>query len=360
MFYELPKGGATNAVIDISKSLISNNNLVDLYSTVPFSKQDKKFFSRVYEYSISLREWNGRNWKRRIYRDIVESSRLYLHHKRIAKIIDKRGYDAVFVNASQYIESPFILRFLKTKKIMYCHDPYDRLIYDPVNKIPSNISFIKSTYEKVYRYIRKIVDYSNFQKANIIIANSQYSASEIKKVYGRDSTVCYLGVDTKIFSPTKTTKKIDVLFIGSTSPLDGFETFLETVSYFPKGVTVRSILAEQEWIESKFEMSKIYNASKLVICLGVREPLGLTPLEAMACKIPVVAVNEAGYKETVIDSKTGYLIKRDPRLIADKVLYLLNNKSVATKMGKEGRAQALNFWSLQKMGKTFTDTLRTL
>jgi glycosyltransferase involved in cell wall biosynthesis len=37
------------------------------------------------------------------------------------------------------------------------------------------------------------------------------------------------------------------------------------------------------------------------------EPLGLAPLEAGACGLPVVAVAEAGVRETVVDGITGSL-----------------------------------------------------
>jgi glycosyltransferase involved in cell wall biosynthesis len=41
------------------------------------------------------------------------------------------------------------------------------------------------------------------------------------------------------------------------------------------------------------------------------EDFGLTPLEAMASGKPVVAVNEGGFVETVVDGRTGKLVSAD-------------------------------------------------
>lgn len=349
IFHELPKGGAERAVMEISRGLRNRKIIVDLFTTRKFDvKKNKSIFSKIHTYKFEEKEWKGRNWKRRLYKDAIEMLKLYFVHKKIARDINNGKYDFAIVNASQFIETPFVLRFLKVPSIFYCHDPHDRLIYDPLSKIPKDLSFIRKTYEKAIRVLRRLLDKENFSKAKIILANSQYSKGMIRKTYGRKSTVSYLGVDHKIFSPGKKDKLYDVLFVGSTFALDGFDLFLKVVNLLPKDVKVRSLLADMEWIPDDITMRNLYRSSKIVLSLGVREPFGLVPLEAMACKVPVIAINEAGYKETVIDNRSGYLLSRDPVAIAEKINKLLLDKKLIYRIGNDARKYILENWTWKK------------
>jgi glycosyltransferase involved in cell wall biosynthesis len=53
------------------------------------------------------------------------------------------------------------------------------------------------------------------------------------------------------------------------------------------------------------ELSKLYKGAKAFLALSKDEDFGITPLEAMLSGTPVIAFNGGGYKETVIDGKTG-------------------------------------------------------
>lgn len=347
MFHELPKGGGQRAVYEIAKRFAKKKVLVDLYTTQQIANSIKKNFNKVYQYPFHAKIWQGRNWKRRIYKDFFELLKLYFLHRRIARDINNRQYDLTFVNASEFIEAPFILRFLK-KSVFYCHDPHDRLIYDPLNKVQDDLDIARKIYERVKRFIRKKLDKQNFLKANVIIANSYYTKKIVKRTYGRESIVAYLGVDTKIFTPNEKEKNFDILFIGSTSPLDGFSLFLEITRLLPKGVTTRTVLVEQEWIDDTKKLRDIYQSSKILLALAVREPFGLIPLEAMACGVPVIAVDEAGYKESVANGKTGYLVRRDAKKIATKIKNLLSNPRKLHQMEIYAREHSIQNWTWEK------------
>jgi glycosyltransferase involved in cell wall biosynthesis len=62
------------------------------------------------------------------------------------------------------------------------------------------------------------------------------------------------------------------------------------------------------------DMPSWYRSSDVVACAPWYEPFGLTPLEAMACGVPVVAYAVGGLAESVIDGVTGVLVgPRDVR-----------------------------------------------
>ena len=58
----------------------------------------------------------------------------------------------------------------------------------------------------------------------------------------------------------------------------------------------------------KEELIDLYANCKGFITTSKEEDFGMTPVEAMASGKPVIAPNEGGYKETIINGVTGKLI----------------------------------------------------
>ncbi|MDH3697588.1 MAG: glycosyltransferase [Flavobacteriaceae bacterium] len=77
-------------------------------------------------------------------------------------------------------------------------------------------------------------------------------------------------------------------------------------------------------------------------------------LEYMALGKPTVASLGGGTNEIVVDLKTGFLIPSfSPELMADKLMYLLDNPEMRMKMGREGRIRVEETFSLTNMTKTY-------
>lgn len=88
------------------------------------------------------------------------------------------------------------------------------------------------------------------------------------------------------------------------------------------------------------ELLNLYGTCRGFLTTAIDEDYGLTPLEAMACEKPVVAVCEGGYQETVAHGYTGYLVAPCARDIAEAIRQVDTDPS---RFGREARRRAERF-----------------
>jgi len=101
------------------------------------------------------------------------------------------------------------------------------------------------------------------------------------------------------------------------------------------------------------ELPWVYNFCDAVIYPTIgEEPFGLVPVEGMACAKPVVVTRSGGMVESVVDGETGFIIeKRNPELLAQKIIQLLEDKDLAARLGQNGRQRALEVFSRDRMAR---------
>jgi glycosyltransferase involved in cell wall biosynthesis len=84
------------------------------------------------------------------------------------------------------------------------------------------------------------------------------------------------------------------------------------------------------------ELPMDYQASDLCVQASREEGLGFSPIEAMACGVPVVASAVGGLKETVVDGRTGWSYPvGDANLLAKCVEEILDNPAEAERRSAE-------------------------
>jgi glycosyltransferase involved in cell wall biosynthesis len=144
----------------------------------------------------------------------------------------------------------------------------------------------------------------------------------------RTATTVWSGVDARAFYPMP--RRADwqwrLLYVGRVRRTKGVDTVIEALALLPdqarltivgKGdpdyeAEVRALIERLgvadrvTWTSaSRDELRRLYaDADALVFPSRWREPLGLVPLEAMACGTPVVATGRGGSGEFCIDERT--------------------------------------------------------
>ncbi|HLE48704.1 MAG TPA: glycosyltransferase family 4 protein [Patescibacteria group bacterium] len=335
IFQNLPDGGAMRTVYEQVKGL-SENHKLDMYCFNNINYKDmKSFLNKIYIYAFNVPD-EKHGFKKRVTVDFMNFISLRKVHKRIARDIDEKRYDLVLVHSDRWTESPFILRYLKTKNVYHCHELL-RIAYEDYLKIDMNLPLHKKLYEYLTRKLRKNVDLVNARSAQKIITSSKYIANQVKTFYKKSATVIHLGADTDIFKNSENNNNKYVLYIGKRNMEKGYDTYLKVKSLLKDSKKLSWIELGfdrgQKIIESDKDLAKIYSNALCLLCLSRNEPFGLTALEAMACSTPVIAVSEGGYKETILDKKTGFLLPRSPKALASKIEFLFSNLKVRDTLG---------------------------
>ena len=85
-----------------------------------------------------------------------------------------------------------------------------------------------------------------------------------------------------------------------------------------------------------------------------REPFGLVAIEAALMARPVIATNVGGLSEVIFDGRTGILVEKDnSAALANAIQYLLNQPTLASKMGLTGKENAEKNFSMNAYINTY-------
>ena len=94
----------------------------------------------------------------------------------------------------------------------------------------------------------------------------------------------------------------------------------------------------------------LFHKSSIVVLPSYREGFPKVLQEAAACGRPVITSDVPGCRDAVKDGLTGFLISpKDPKVLAEKIEYLLENKDLLVKMGSEARKFAEKEFSSDKV-----------
>jgi glycosyltransferase involved in cell wall biosynthesis/phosphoheptose isomerase len=109
------------------------------------------------------------------------------------------------------------------------------------------------------------------------------------------------------------------------------------------------------------ELPPLLRSADALVSVPWYEPFGITPLEAMACGVPVVASAVGGLIDTVMDGVTGlHVPPRDPDRLADALGSLLSDPPTCAEYGRAGAERARRLYDWRRIAAATLDVYARL
>lgn len=234
------------------------------------------------------------------------------------------------------------------------------------------------------------------RQMDAIIATSAKSADYLE----RPATVIHHGVDCKVFQPVANRSALrerldlppDGVFVGCFGrirPQKGNDIFIDamirlcTVVPHARGLVMgratdehqtflaelkqkvaQAGLAEQILFRDEVPIADLaahFQAMDLYVAPQRWEGFGLTPLEAMACAVPVVATKVGAFQELIAEAETGYLVEiEDCDAITSNLIALASDQALRDSFARAARTRVEGMFSIEAEAAAILRIYRSL
>ncbi|HEY8400920.1 MAG TPA: glycosyltransferase family 1 protein [Cytophagaceae bacterium] len=351
--------GGQNLYVDrVAKHLYQLGYEVDIYT-----RWDNRDYQQVINYAEGVRVIH-----------VSAGPRVYIPKEEIFQYMDEFA-----ANMIHYIKSSGI-----QYEILHAHfwmSGYAAVVIKNILKVPFVITFhalgkLRKIYHGVndsFPDVRSSIEEMIIREADSVIAECPQDKEDLMVHYRADEekiNIIPCGFDKTEFYPISkkkarsilglNTSEFIILQLGRMVPRKGIDNVVRSISYLkdklrsqvrlvivggesddpdpnltPEIGRLQSIANELNVIDrivfvgrkKREELKYYYNASDVFVSTPWYEPFGITPVEAMACGIPVIGSNVGGIKFSVRHNKTGFLVPpNEPELLAQRLEELIINK----------------------------------
>lgn len=303
-------GGAEIVALSLARGLQA-----DLYTTnIDASNIDKMGYSDVLDRIHSI----GRLPKGAPFRQQLALWKF--------RRLDLQGRYDFFIIAGDWAMSAAVNHH---PNIWYAHSPLNELWEFSSFIRKEVLNFWKRPIYDIWVWLNRTLTRRYARSVDKWVCNSKNTQNRIAKFYGREAEVIYPPVDMQncqagdmgdywlSVNRLITHKRIELqmqafqdlpseklIVVGSyergAAQFEKYKEFIQSIK--PENVQIK------HWV-SAGELGALYANCKGFITTASNEDFGMTAVEAMAHGKPVIAAAEGGYLESVIDGKTGLLIK---------------------------------------------------
>lgn len=234
-----------------------------------------------------------------------------------------KGYDGI-ISIGNWTKG--IVKKNAKKHLFHYEFSPARMLYDLREEVRARQNpAMRPLFDRWVGWARKY-DVENTKRIRRIVANSLTVRERIKKIYGREAEVLYPAVDVRKYYNAKS--KGYFISVQRVEPAKRVEVQLEAFAkvpekklfvvgpagnkaYYDKLMKMRPANVEFTGAVGGEELLRMYAECEAVIQTAKDEDFGLIPIEANAAGKPCIAVREGGFRETIVDGKTGVLLEPD-------------------------------------------------
>ena len=289
----------------------------------------------------------------------------------IAKIINRENIDIVHANGLLSFQAPMAAVLTKKKVVWHLISS----LY-PKTLVSLLMPFIRIMADQIVVVAKILGEY--------------YMGNQIK-LAKTHAQIIYECVDVDKFNPIAVSKNdIDKLkkefnithcekvvgCIGNINPAKGYEYFIESASlvkneidnvkflivgdiseplknyYYQKLKNlIGSLKMEQDVIFTgkRYDIPQLLSTFDVFVLPSIAEGTPIVILEAMAMEKPVVAADVGAVSEQILGGETGIIVPpRNPKAMAEAVIYLLEHPEERIRMGKKARERVKEMFSVER------------
>lgn len=397
VYENLPPGGALRTSYEIGRELINRGHTIDLFRLSTYADKGSLDLAPVAHHTevIPYKPLRGAIDHRLREGHLAPRSYTLFRplervHKQLAERVRAGGYDVVLLHPDAMTGAPHVLRWLDgIPSAYYCQEPprfaQERGVLEQHRRklasSPGIVGPLRVVEDTFVLGRLAQADRQNAHHASVIAVNSVYSRERVWAAYERNAVVCYLGIDADRFKPADppVDRRREALSIGAPIEAKGHAMIIDALSGMEPRLALRVVLprsadptklralAQARGVDliveaglPEADVVERYQRALVTVCAGRLEPFGLTPIESFGCATPVVAIREAGYRESVQDGATGLLVEPDPKSLREGIARLASDPSLATRMGEAGREDVVKRWTWSRTTDQMESILREL
>ncbi|MCP4723513.1 MAG: glycosyltransferase family 4 protein [bacterium] len=275
---------------------------------------------------------------------------------KISRLIKKNKIDIIHCHSSKDLSTLVLAKkFAGSGKIVLTQhmdsrfdkmDFFHKWVYKNVDNIVAvtrsmsqNIfDFTPATINQI-KYVYNGIDINFYQPSGIKTIHNEYDIPETALIVGMIARLDRLKKqELLVEAAVEVLKEFpDTYFmiVGEETPGVGGEGYLKILNYKIK----------QRGLEKNFRITgfvddvrPLIDSLDVSVLTSPNETFGLVLIESLAMKVPVIGSDNGGVPEIIEDGVNGFLIEPDNSAeLADKLIKLLGDKDLRTKMGKKGQ-----------------------
>ena len=389
VWHNLPSGGGKRCLFDQVKYLVAQGHHVEVWCPPTADRSFLPIDSFAPEHVRPLVRPPRPKHPRHVYRWMsAQLSAMDVHCRACADEINRGEFDVLLAHPCTFFRPVGIARHVRIPSVLYLPEPY-RWLYAAMPTPPFMMLAPRRTYGRnPSRYLRvfwrdlfetqakRLQVRAEFESAKAfdrILVNSFFSRESVLRAYGLDSKVCYLGIDTALFVDQRRTREPVVLGIGAFVAEKNIHFVIEAVARMSTKVRLvwvgnvadehyrdrlvqlaadRGVAFEPRMRIPDRDVVSLLNSAAVMAYAPRLEPFGYAPVEASSCGLPVVAVAEAGVRETVVDGVNGFLIEdADPDRMAAALDRVVSSPELASALAAGGKRLVEERWTLDAAGR---------
>jgi glycosyltransferase involved in cell wall biosynthesis len=222
--------------------------------------------------------------------------------------------------------------------------------------------------------IKRLIAKFALNKADLITCDAEHMKDAIKRlgVSPENISLIHFGIDTKKFSPRQKSEKIKarlgiansptVVSLRNLNPLYDVESLIKSAPLVLKENPKTKFVIAGKGSEKKRlrelakslgiaysvkfigfiqndELPQYLNTMDVYVSTSLSDAgIAASTAEAMACGLPVIVTDVADNKKWVEDGVNGFVVPiKDPKSLAEKIIYLLKNEDIRKQFGKISR-----------------------